>query len=702
MYINDLPDSVFLFGVVPHLDITTLLTLRSVSGRFQAIVDDESVWRRKVAADFNFPLATTARAHTSNSWRLLYKGLKRSNVYLWGQNTERWRGHGINQGRLALSNLAGAPELLHVISSLEFSVPIPLRLNLGRSGCLETLDPQNRFAKPATEEQLEHLGSPVSLTASGFGFAALTSTGQVLGWGRLRNGFDGNLSSATILNTCIPSSTSSYRIRAISTGRQFLAALATPEDYSGELDSDKVLVWEEWGQPYWITYAAGIPSVDDDGGGHGLSVTPHDYPVSSTSDTHRTHKKKVYSRRILQVEAGWDFFVTLVSVRVETARGYREVGRQIWFWDLESLNAADDDLLRPSPQGVSPVKPRQLPALNTNDRFAAESENEAEVITEVAAGAGFVMALTSAGTIYQLPLVNVRFDENDGLHVEAEWQRMNHFDDMELVSELLVDALTVQRVGDISNARITHISAHFLNFAAYSVPIAPKAQAAHAHYKPLPGENDTASPGGHSGLVLLGKTTENQPIPAVPVIIPELQGLGVIKVSFGDWHSSALTDAGQVFSWGGWQDGALGIFDAFPPDERPWDEGKLLELIHKRKQPGFASPSRPILERLLNRQAQTSPGALLLDRDAESSEEDQLLLFLLRRLRSRSIERSVSTPTRVYFDDDLDPETSKVTHAPSSGSFAFDIAMGGWHSGALVLDRPYKRGSVLTGSSVVS
>ncbi|KAL0581873.1 hypothetical protein ABG067_008395, partial [Albugo candida] len=55
------------------------------------------------------------------------------------------------------------------------------------------------------------------------------------------------------------------------------------------------------------------------------------------------------------------------------------------------------------------------------------------------------------------------------------------------------------------------------------------------------------------GQVLLGKlsnTTE-------ALILPDLQHKNICKVSFGDYHCGALTNDGQLYTWGNFSSGAL-------------------------------------------------------------------------------------------------------------------------------------------------
>lgn len=94
-----------------------------------------------------------------------------------------------------------------------------------------------------------------------------------------------------------------------------------------------------------------------------------------------------------------------------------------------------------------------------------------------------------------------------------------------------------------SETRITHISAHFSNFAVYSVP---------------PTNHSSTS---NANIVLISHRGSEVRWSTAPKVIPELQNRGVISVNFGDWHYGALTDNGEILTWGQWSNGALGIWD---------------------------------------------------------------------------------------------------------------------------------------------
>ncbi|KAJ6550545.1 hypothetical protein B0H10DRAFT_2242676 [Mycena sp. CBHHK59/15] len=81
--------------------------------------------------------------------------------------------------------------------------------------------------------------------------------------------------------------------------------------------------------------------------------------------------------------------------------------------------------------------------------------------------------------------------------------------------------------------KITHISAHFLKFFAYST--------------------------GASSVVLMGDTDSTDE--TNPHINSTLQNKSVISVFVGDYHNAALTSSGKVLTWGGYSAGALGLGD---------------------------------------------------------------------------------------------------------------------------------------------
>jgi SCF-associated factor 1 len=114
-----------------------------------------------------------------------------------------------------------------------------------------------------------------------------------------------------------------------------------------------------------------------------------------------------------------------------------------------------------------------------------------------------------------------------------------------------------------------------------------------------------------------------------PNIISELQYRSVISVALGDYHKVALTEKGKVLTWGGYQEGALGL-------------GDPLKL-----EPG-------------------TPGAFANESARQYASDT-----------SRGEPPRVETPTEVSFNHGLKKPKER---------FAFAIAAAGWHTGALVID----------------
>ncbi|KAG9313021.1 hypothetical protein JVU11DRAFT_6460 [Chiua virens] len=92
------------------------------------------------------------------------------------------------------------------------------------------------------------------------------------------------------------------------------------------------------------------------------------------------------------------------------------------------------------------------------------------------------------------------------------------------------DSPSLQELQDI---RITHVTAQFETFVAYST--------------------------GSSSVVLMG-THETDPN-TEPRVVPALQNINVISVILGDYHHGALTSTGKLLTWGQYSNGALGLGD---------------------------------------------------------------------------------------------------------------------------------------------
>ena len=110
---------------------------------------------------------------------------------------------------------------------------------------------------------------------------------------------------------------------------------------------------------------------------------------------------------------------------------------------------------------------------------------------------------------------------------------------------------------------ITHISAHFQTFVAYSA--------------------------GPQAVVLMGKfnTDDSLPVPAPhlrtplkPIVHRNLQYQSVISVVLGDYHYGALTAMGKLLTWGAYSKGALGLGN--PIDIPPGQPGGFQNEQHRQ------------------------------------------------------------------------------------------------------------------------
>ena len=79
--IADVPVELFVDGIFDYLPVQNLLSFGATNRFFHTIVNDESLWHKRIQQDFNFSGAETAR-HTG--WKFLYKRLSNPTVYVWG------------------------------------------------------------------------------------------------------------------------------------------------------------------------------------------------------------------------------------------------------------------------------------------------------------------------------------------------------------------------------------------------------------------------------------------------------------------------------------------------------------------------------------------------------------------------------------------------------------------------------------------
>lgn len=352
----------------------------------------------------------------------------------------------------------------------------------------------------------------VELACGGWSFSALDSDGQIHVWGQLesgygltRDGFSHNTKQASRpLRLGLPT-----RIKAISCGRNFTTAL----DHQG-----KIWCFNSWGRPF-VFHANAFDQSNPD-------------------------------NAIIQVECGWTFSAVLnasgnvfVWNPLEGPVGTAVTEREAAFDNLQEDDANDvngneiDGIIQCHSwelQGVEPLKLPELPRLpNLTDGEVTQPR-----LVKVAAGDQFIIGLTDAGHVVKLDLTDINTPDATtslGLLFQRRargWEYLPLFSETNEVREL-EEFKTPQGPAPPSQLKISHVSAHFLTFAAYST--------------------------GENSIVLMGQNDVSAE--SKPTIIPALQNRGVISIVLGDYQFGALLENGALLTWG--QAASTGLGDPY-------------------------------------------------------------------------------------------------------------------------------------------
>ncbi|GAA6027607.1 hypothetical protein JCM8097_007944 [Rhodosporidiobolus ruineniae] len=598
--LSTLPVDLLTDSLLPACLPTSLISLALTSRKWHTFLTVEGgpceiVWQRKAVDDFRFPVGASGRR---TGFFALYGRLARSAAYVWGQN---------DNGRLALP-------------SASFRLPNSLRSRLIQGG----IPIPTRLELPAP---------PVSLVAGGWSFHALTAAGQVCSWGQL----DGESLAQDDAPLHYP-------------GRVLRPRVLPQSEVFGEvvqLEAGRrhVLFLAEDGKVWELHSFGRAVEVRDEARRWG----------HATTEFGRNEESEVKS-----VQAGWDYSAVLTK------------GGDVYVWwqpgngllARKAAIAGESDLPSPSTQGVAfslDLDTLRLPSLSRS------SDAPDDKIDVLACGDNFLIALTASSQLYHLdlspvPLPNQPFggqgaqgDDEDSpirsrasrARLEAEflagrrgWTRMSRFCDMDRVGELN----GFRDTGIAPGTRITHVSAHYLTFAAYSVP-------------------PTSDPTG--SIVLLGDSDWNEH--KEPQVVHELQGLGVIKVAQGDYHSLALTSNGHFYSWGAFSGGALGLghpqLNGTPLSASPLPLTSSSSASHAPPAPIFPAP-------------QTNPTGIFPG-----------FLPLRQARRVPHPPQRVDKPMRVRFHGEaVSDDTAVEGEGGKKGKFVYAIAGAGWHSGCLAVD----------------
>ncbi|BGP31748.1 hypothetical protein JCM10296v2_003522 [Rhodotorula toruloides] len=600
--LSSLPVDLLTDSLLPAIPAHDLVSLARTCRRWLAFITSEGgpceiLWQRKAVQEMHFPAVTSGRR---SGWYRLYARLTSSSAYLWGQTSN---------GRL------GLPTQQWEIARISSLRPRIVR---------DALTLPTRIALPAP---------PVSLAAGGWSFHALTADGQVVSWGQMSGlGIqteDAPLSapSRVLKPTVLPQMSHVGPVKQIEAGRGHVVMLA--ED--GE-------VWE-------MRTFGRVFEVRDEAGRWGA--------VSEAGDV---------GRQVAQVEAGWDHSAVL------TRDG------EVFVWWQPALDvlsqaaaeAGDMSLKSPTTEGVA--FPLSLDTLKAPPLPSTSRPNDHnEKLTLIACGEDFVIGLSNFSNVYFLDISpvppprnpNPANDEADDAQVRRarleqaflrghrSWRLMRKFCDVDELAKLEGFA----EKGVAPGTRVTHVSAHFRCFAAYSVP-------------------SSAIPEG--SIVLLGDKDWTEA--TEPEVIPELQNIGVIKVAHGDYHHLALTSNGRLFSWGAYSAGALGL-------GHPQLANTPLSLPPTGRE--SAAPQPDVEDRV---RPHPMPRIIRDDQFNQTRGGFHGIRVPTPAARPPQPPERVEKPTRIRFAGEEDEGDDDPNQPRASGKFVYAVTASGWHSGCLAVD----------------
>ncbi|PWN42428.1 hypothetical protein IE81DRAFT_323386 [Ceraceosorus guamensis] len=729
----DLPEEVIVDGVLPHLEEADLHRLGLVNKSLHRLTNDQALWHRLLLRDFNFPRFATARV---NGWKSLYIGLTRPEIWTCGEDSDGRLG----VGRELYGGIRnGVPSLLSRLINYEGGAPFPLQTRW-RDACLAKayhseqdpraldsyLGPNPKFE--LLSEASVSLGAPVELHAAGWSFAALTSTGNVLLWGTIRT-MDmpaRPVTTPTVLDLGY-ASTNTNETRK----RRQARLLAAGTALVAVTTQNECVVWHD---PKYPTRLDDVFDLDQpahikqvvSGGGHTVLLTGSETVSDAERDSRALHSRDLDHRDPPRIYMWLNNWTDLHET------------------DLQGFHAehdpADDTslLVKPSRSFRLPSLPPEPPAELLLPHERAQFGSTAFVLdpehpVQIAAGENVVYALSQRGLVYKLDVEEPRTplyhqeagtdsDDSDDsaagrMYSDAEerleslrgryigeyasrrrvWQLLRGFCDPEMIRKAGEGSGNVWDLPHTrhllsDDTRITHLSAAFRSFVAYSVDSSGSGL--------LYGEPSSSA---KRGIVLQGRYDATSA--TLPQLKPELQGQGIIKVTCGDYHFGALDETGRVRTWGQWSKGARGTWDEYPLVEGrnlPFGAGEedaaggvQFGRAMRNRGPGIgfriglagARGRAPPLPR-----ASAPDPAPSQNPSSNSASRPSKLQRLEQRCRLRNVTSATQdTPTFARFEEtDVEDANEGGHHGLKEEKerkfFVFDIAMAGWHTGALSVD----------------
>lgn len=658
-----LPYQLLVDSVLSYLDSESLRNLRQVSRSSQRLVDDDLVWRRKIAADFNFPVTSSARM---SGWQLIYKGLCNPELYTWGDYTYDRIGQKLRENSLP-------SPIWNIIARLR-CVPFPLRIKWREAQTYRNGDESTPVLSvpKRSSGQVEGAGVPIQIHAGGWSFYALTGHGQVLAWGRCAD--EASTSSQDTFQEPTMLDLYGKRARSLTVGREHAVV---------QTDDGTLIEWcKRWDRPGFLDVAginAGAPSA-----------------------------------RIVQIEAGWDF--TAVLMVAGDIEGPSQ-STSIVFWktkwtelrQAKHFQTVFETEREPGTEEVMEDKAGMFPLAVDAVTLPALPDQ----VIKIAAGDDFVIALTKTYSVYflSLPALGRNFEsglqmalvavENGGITHEGvqrvlnqatsfydrstrngrmEWKKLSMFCDDLYASGAREGQANVWDEDHLAHlvtkqTRVTHISAQFRNFAVYAPDAGSEAQ------------------NKGKGIVILGSSDHTD----TAKVMPELQGIQVIKVSHGDWHSGALTLDGRLLTWGEQANGALGSWDSLPvPDNAMSTLRTKLEDRRPSGGPTYGQGANRLTGIFSSLQFRRPREPDVASTSVEEAKE--MVEAEKERYRLRSLPQTVESPLPVRFGFARAGRGQGETDERAETKYVFDIAFAGWHSGALAIDRSTLLGEAVAGN----
>ncbi|KAI0028891.1 RCC1/BLIP-II [Vararia minispora EC-137] len=344
----------------------------------------------------------------------------------------------------------------------------------------------------------------VSLVAGGMSFNALDSNGMMYVWGTLNgeghawttDGFAERYKTAKVPHQLVLP----LPIRTISCGRLHTLAMDA-----------KHQVWTfcNWGRPFKLV----SPLVDC----HAPDTTP------------------------VQVEAGWGFssILTQAGDVLVYWQSSGIMGRRV-HEKMEQLNEQEETKAHATEEHKIPCwtwdleeDPFRLPAIPElphlpNTGLSEEKLKEQTKLIKIASFDNNLIGLTNKGHLLKYYGL-----DNENMFTGARWEYLSKFSDVAELARHPVFNDDDNPSEAPKTMHITHITAHFQTFVAYST--------------------------GASSIVLVGNM-DTGPL-SDPDVPSSLQNRSVISVVLGDYHKGALTSSGKLLTWGAFSEGALGLGD---------------------------------------------------------------------------------------------------------------------------------------------